>query len=79
MTAYGLGGRFRLFSRNAVDLTHAFPDVQAALADQSGSDQVYLDGELVVWADNRLDFGSLQQRVTAGPGRVVVTSIRLGR
>ncbi|MEU4390170.1 hypothetical protein [Kribbella sp. NPDC023855] len=38
----------RLWSRSGKDFTAKFPDVQAALAEQVGTDCV-LDGELVVW------------------------------
>ncbi|MER7496364.1 ATP-dependent DNA ligase [Streptomyces pharetrae] len=46
-------------SRQGADLTPAFPDIAAAAA---GLDLV-LDGELVVPAHGRLDFGELQRRV----------------
>ncbi|MFI9149499.1 ATP-dependent DNA ligase [Streptomyces sp. NPDC053367] len=45
-------------SRQGADLTSAFPDIAAAAA---GLDLV-LDGELVVPAHGRLDFGELQRR-----------------
>ncbi|MEV6809687.1 ATP-dependent DNA ligase [Streptomyces sp. NPDC051132] len=45
-------------SRNGANLTPAFPDIAAAAA---GLDLV-LDGELVVPAHGRLDFGELQRR-----------------
>ncbi|WP_318275661.1 ATP-dependent DNA ligase [Streptomyces pharetrae] len=45
-------------SRQGADLTPAFPDIAAAVA---GLDLV-LDGELVVPAHGRLDFGELQRR-----------------
>ncbi len=51
----------RLWSRNGKDFTDRFPDVQVALAAQLTTDCV-LDGELVVWTGNRLDFDALQQR-----------------
>lgn len=52
----------RLWSRNGNDFTAKFPDVQAALAAQVDVDCV-LDGELVVWTGERLDFDALQQRM----------------
>jgi ATP-dependent DNA ligase len=55
-------GEVRLWSRNGSDLTAKFPDVQAALAAQIDTDCV-LDGELVVWTGERLDFDALQQRM----------------
>ncbi|MFE6993553.1 ATP-dependent DNA ligase, partial [Streptomyces pharetrae] len=53
-------------SRQGADLTPAFPDIAAAVA---GLDLV-LDGELVVPAHGRLEFGELQRRGAApGPQR----------
>ena len=53
-------GWVRLWSRNGKDFTAKFPDVQAALVTQLATDCV-LDGELVVWTGDRLDFDALQQ------------------
>jgi ATP-dependent DNA ligase len=55
-------GEVRLWSRNGNDFTAKFPDVQAALESQLTTDCV-LDGELVVWTGDRLDFDALQQRM----------------
>jgi ATP-dependent DNA ligase len=55
-------GEVRLWSRNGNDFTAKFPDVEAALVAQVDVDCV-LDGELVVWTGERLDFGALQQRM----------------
>jgi ATP-dependent DNA ligase len=55
------GGEVRLWSRNGKDFTAKFPDVQKALASQVDVDCV-LDGELVVWTGDRMDFDALQQR-----------------
>jgi ATP-dependent DNA ligase len=55
-------GQVQLWSRNGKDFTTKFPDVQAALAAQVDVDCV-LDGELVVWTGDRLDFDALQQRM----------------
>ncbi len=52
----------RLWSRNGKDFTAKFPDVAKALASQVEVDCV-LDGELVVWTGDRLDFDALQQRM----------------
>jgi hypothetical protein len=54
-------GEVRLWSRNSKDFTTKFPDVQKALAAQVDIDCV-LDGELVVWTGDRMDFDALQQR-----------------
>jgi ATP-dependent DNA ligase len=56
------GDEVRLWSRNGKDFTAKFPDVQTALARQVEVDCV-LDGELVVWTGERLDFDALQQRM----------------
>jgi ATP-dependent DNA ligase len=55
-------GTVRLWSRNGTDLTDKFPDVHKALDAQLQRDCV-LDGELIVWNGERLDFGALQQRM----------------
>ncbi|MEU4393099.1 ATP-dependent DNA ligase [Kribbella sp. NPDC023855] len=55
-------GEVRLWSRNGKDFTTKFPDIQAALAGQVHTDCV-LDGELVVWTGERMDFDALQARM----------------
>lgn len=62
-----LTGAGRLYSRNGTNLTPLFPDLAPELAARLSVDLV-LDGELVVWdtAAGRLDFTSLQARMTAG-------------
>lgn len=55
-------GQVRLWSRNGKDFTAKFPDVRAALAARIAVDCV-LDGELVVWTGERLDFDALQERM----------------
>jgi ATP-dependent DNA ligase len=64
-------GEVRLWSRNGKDFTSKFPDVAAALTRQVDVDCV-LDGELVVWTGERLDFDALQQRNVQGCFRVVL-------
>jgi ATP-dependent DNA ligase len=56
-----------LQSRQLRDLTRAFPDVAAAVA-QLGD--VVVDGEVVIWRAARPDFGALQDRLRSGPARV---------
>jgi hypothetical protein len=56
------GGQARLWSRNGNDPTDKFPDVARAVAAQLQVDCV-LDGELVVWTGDRLDFDALQRRM----------------
>jgi hypothetical protein len=50
------------------DLTDRFPDVQAALQAQLDIDCV-LDGEIVVWTGEKLDFGQLQLRLVTSPAK----------
>ncbi|MGY1755155.1 ATP-dependent DNA ligase [Blastococcus sp. SYSU D01042] len=58
-----------LWSKQGRDLTDRFPDVAAAALAQVPAGTV-LDGEVVVWHDDRLDFGLLQQRMVSSPARV---------
>jgi ATP-dependent DNA ligase len=55
-------GKVRLWSRNGKEFTDKFPDVVRALGAQLRVDGV-LDGELVVWSGERLDFDALQRRM----------------
>ncbi|WP_255540313.1 hypothetical protein [Micromonospora sp. 4G55] len=57
-----------LQSRAGRDLGAYFPDVLEAV-NQAVAPGAVLDGELVVWAQERTDFSQLQRRVTAGTGR----------
>jgi ATP-dependent DNA ligase len=59
----------RLWSRNGNDLTDKFPDVARALAAQVQVECV-LDGELVVWTGERLDFDALQRRMVTSVATV---------
>ena len=54
----------RIQSRRGADLTGAFPDIAAAAHRQLPAG-IVLDGELVVWGRDGLDFGALHQRMTA--------------
>ncbi|RBY92572.1 ATP-dependent DNA ligase [Blastococcus sp. TF02A-30] len=63
------GGSTRLWSKQGRDLTDRFPDVAAAARAQVPAGSV-VDGEVVIWADDRLDFGLLQQRMVSSPGRI---------
>lgn len=51
-----------LTSRQGKDLTRYFPDVIAAAEDQIPPGCI-VDGETLIWANGRLDFNSLQQRM----------------
>lgn len=54
----------RVQSRRGSDLSGAFPDIAAAAAAQLPAGTV-VDGELVIWTADRLDFAALQRRMTA--------------
>ena len=55
-------GSVRCFSRNGNEITAAYPELQR-LGDQVGTTPTVLDGEVVVIADGRTDFGRLQNRI----------------
>jgi ATP-dependent DNA ligase len=54
-----------IYSRNGTDLGARFPELLAAAAKQV-PDWCVLDGEIVIWGDDRLDFDALQRRMGAG-------------
>lgn len=58
-----------LWSRQGKNLTRSFPELVAALEAQLPRG-VVLDGEAVVWQDDRLDFDALLSRIGSGPARV---------
>jgi ATP-dependent DNA ligase len=55
-------GRVDLRSRQGTPMTGWFPEIAAAAAGLPGGNRL-LDGEVVLWADNKLDFGRLLARV----------------
>lgn len=57
------GDLVRLWSRRGAELTDRFHDVAAAVAVMVPPGAV-LDGEVVVWGGDRLDFDALQRRLT---------------
>lgn len=59
----------RLWSKQGRDLTDRFPDVAAAALAQLPAGTV-VDGEVVVWHGDRLDFGRLQQRMVTAASRI---------
>ncbi|MGY1605932.1 MULTISPECIES: ATP-dependent DNA ligase [unclassified Geodermatophilus] len=59
----------RLWSKQGRDLTDRFPDLAAAALAQVPAGTV-LDGEVVVWGGDRLDFGLLQRRLVTPPARM---------
>jgi ATP-dependent DNA ligase len=67
-------GTVSLWSRQGTDLTKRFPEIVAA-ADEHLPDGVILDGEAVVWRDDRLDFDALLRRTNSGP----VAAARMAR
>jgi DNA ligase D-like protein (predicted ligase) len=56
------GADARLYSRSGRDVTHAFPEVAEALADQ-GSEAFVVDGEVVAFEGSRTSFARLQPRI----------------
>jgi ATP-dependent DNA ligase len=59
----------RLWSKQGRDLTDRFPDVAAAALAQLPPGTV-VDGEVVVWNGERLDFGLLQKRMVTAASRI---------
>jgi ATP-dependent DNA ligase len=59
----------RLWSKQGRDLTDRFPDVAAAALAQIPAGSV-VDGEVVIWNGERLDFGLLQRRMVTAAGRI---------
>jgi ATP-dependent DNA ligase len=57
-------GRCRIQSRRRQDITASFLDVAAVACEQLPSGLV-LDGELVVWVDDRLEFSEVQRRLAS--------------
>lgn len=54
-----------IWSRQGKDLTRYFPDLVAAILEQVPPGCV-VDGEALIWTGDRLDFTSLQARMTTG-------------
>ncbi len=61
-------GQATIWSRHGTDMTAAFPELADAATAQL-PDGVTLDGEVVAWADGRLDFDILLRRLNAGKAR----------
>jgi ATP-dependent DNA ligase len=61
--------RVTLWSRRGTDLTARFPALAAAAAELVPSGAV-LDGEVVVWNSERLDFDLLSRRLVTGPAQI---------
>lgn len=64
MQCHVLNGTATLWSRNALDWTHKFPDIAAELEAALGGAQVVLDGEIVVNANGRSSFHALQSALS---------------
>jgi ATP-dependent DNA ligase len=55
-------GRVLIYTRGMDEVTHAFPEIEAAMAKAAGS--AVVDGEVLAWRDGRaLPFTVLQQRI----------------
>jgi ATP-dependent DNA ligase len=63
------GERATLWSRRGTDLTARFPDIAAAAAELVPPVTV-VDGEVVVWNGERLDFDLLSRRLVTGPAQI---------
>lgn len=57
-------GTCRVQSRRGHDITDAFADIASAAVEQL-PDGVVVDGELVVWGDDALEFAELQRRLAS--------------
>lgn len=68
------GTVIRLWSRQGKDLTDHFPDVARAATAQVPSGTV-LDGELVIWNGDRLDFDLLQRRLVIRGKRAAALAV----
>ena len=63
--AYLSGGRLRLLSRSDRDMTRAYPEL-AGLAQQAGTRDMVLDGEIAAFTGGRPSFAALQRRMHVG-------------
>lgn len=59
------GGRLTLHSRRGDDITAAYPELQS-LGEELAGRQLWLDGEVVTFADGKPNFAALQRRIHAG-------------
>ena len=57
-----VGGKVRLWSRNAIEWTHKLPELVAAIATLQ-LDSAQLDGEMMVVRNGVVDFNALQERL----------------
>jgi ATP-dependent DNA ligase len=62
-------GSTRVWSKQGRDLTDRFPDLVAAAVAQLPAGTV-VDGEVVIWHGDRLDFGLLQRRMVTATARI---------
>ncbi|SDC77359.1 non-homologous end-joining DNA ligase [Actinokineospora iranica] len=63
------GGRLRLFARSGNDITGTYPELRP-LGEELGSTQVWLDGEIVAFADGKPSFAALQRRMHVTEARL---------
>ena len=63
-----INGSVRLWSKNGTDLGTRFPEIISAAAPFVPDGSV-LDGELIIWSDDRLAFDLLQHRFAGGRSR----------
>ena len=70
------GGRVTLMSRNANDITAAYPELAAALEKQSTADDFIVDGEIVAFEGRQTSFQRLQRRIhLRAPGALVQAQV----
>lgn len=68
----GRAGRVTLMSRNANDITAAYPELAAALERQRTADDFIVDGEIVAFEGRQTSFQRLQRRIhLRAPGPLV--------
>jgi bifunctional non-homologous end joining protein LigD len=74
--AYWNGRELRLESRNLLDITHRYPELQA-LGEAIGERQAVLDGEIVALDEaDRPSFGRLQQRMHVEDRQAIARLVR---
>jgi bifunctional non-homologous end joining protein LigD len=74
--AFARAGRVTLMSRNANDITAAYPELAAALEQQSAADDFIVDGEIVAFEGRQTSFQRLQRRIhLRAPGPLVQAQV----
>lgn len=71
-------GEVSLWSRQGKNLPRYFPDLVAAAAEQIPPGFA-LDGEAVIWSNERLDFDALQQRMITSKSKLNALAVERRR